>query len=180
MRIIVEYMNEHAYKIEEFEKEATVWSKTPFGSLALRSPAINLGGQIVSEALVLELIEDIEKGEVSSWNEVHQRYDEWDHSFEKTKAIKAYYTLSSLCKVSSDNPFPWKMLLDTFISLCDENARQIRITRDKDFHEVFRSSVYRNEEEKKAVLGVIEEDSFVISSREKMNHLIAIASGFSC
>jgi hypothetical protein len=180
MGLILNYMNTHSLNIIDFEKEFENFSQSEFGQQALCAPAINLGGQIISEALVKDLIEEIQKGEVSSWKEVHRRYDTWDREFEKTKAMKSYVSLSTLRNVTTDNPFPWRALIDEFISLCDENARQIKITRDKDFHEVFRSSVYRNEEEKRAVLGLVEEDSFVLSSREKMNRLIDIASGFSC
>ncbi|MGD1833049.1 MAG: DUF4954 family protein [Sphaerochaetaceae bacterium] len=180
MQSIVEYMVAHSLSFETFEREASSYSESPFGSRALKGPSVNLGGQIVSEALVLDLIDDIENGRVSDWDEIHQRYDLWNSSFGKTKAVKSYQALCTLYKADEENPLEWKSVIATFIELCTENARQIRLTREKDFHEVFRSSVYRSEKEKISVLGSIEDDSFIIRSQQRMNQLITRVSDFSC
>lgn len=57
---------------------------------------------------------------------------------------------------------------------------RLKKTRAKDYVQPYRNSVYRNDDEKKAVLGTIDDDTFVTNSEVKMKELIAIASRFPC
>jgi hypothetical protein len=106
--------------------------------------------------------------------------DAWWKDFDRVKAIKAVVTLRTLFDVKSGEHLDIATLISMFVRLADENAKQIHKTRAKDYVQPYRNSVYRNENEKKAVLGTIDDDTFVTNSQEKMKKLITLASRFPC
>ncbi len=181
MSIILNFVDKHTIHIGEFEKSVLTHIYTDSYLLQAISPSvINLGGQLVSEALVLNLISDIESERINSWKEVHQVYDAWWEDFDRVKAIKALFTLRTLFRVKYPDPIDVATLIKMFCELAQENATQIRKTRAKDYVQPFRGCVYRNEEEKRAVLGSIDDDTFVTNSQQKMKELIDLASRFPC
>ena len=58
-------------------------------------------------------------------------------------------------------------------TLTQEIADQVQATRKKDFESPFRRMVYETDEEMAAVLGTIEDNSFVKETREATQRFIA-------
>lgn len=124
---------------------------------------INVGGQVIPAAKIQELFYKIKQGKIQNWEEVHKFYDECEALYIGYKARYSLYIIEWLYSKSIEyftkTDFD-KFLADVaFVSLnMLESSIQVR---EKDFSDYFRSITYRNEAEKEAVLGTIDEDNFL-------------------
>jgi len=113
----------------------------------------NLGGQIVSEDDVTLLRKDIASGELSSWDEIHARYDKL---WEEYPLLKARHALSLLCEMWGKESLNER---DRERALKEEERIEKYIreaaaaSRLKDHENPFRRATYRNTEEMEAVVG---------------------------
>lgn len=113
---------------------------------------VNLGGQLVPQQALDELMGQIERGEVSSWDEVHARYDQWWDGYNAQCRKHAYQILCDLNQVHQLDEAAWQQYLQRYATLQQYVADQVKITRDKDDKNLFRQMTYRNDAEMKAVL----------------------------
>jgi len=114
---------------------------------------VNLGGQLVPQADLDELMSQIEKGDINSWDEIHKRYNQWWEAYPDMCRRHAYLTLCDLllCHIISEEQ--WQQLLQRYNTIRQFVADQVRITRQKDEENLFRQMTYRNDAELQAVLG---------------------------
>lgn len=128
---------------------------------------INLGGQLVMESDLDTLRRDICNGTLDSWDAIHNRYNEL---WQRYPTDKLHHSLHALCTVLGTETICNELWLKVF-----ENAErvqqniceQVYISRKKDHDNPFRSSTCRNEEERLAIYGKAEENSFVKQVREE-------------
>ncbi len=128
---------------------------------------INLGGQLVMESDLDTLRRDIYNGTLDSWDAIHNRYNELWHRY---STDKLHHSLHALCTVLGTETICNELWLQVF-----ENAErvqqniceQVYFSRKKDHDNPFRSSTCRNEEERLAIFGKAEENSFVKQVREE-------------
>ena len=113
---------------------------------------VNLGGQLVPQQSVDELIRQIETGEVDSWEAVHECFNKWWNDYELQSKAHAYHILCDLCQCRSIDAALWQNLLQRYDTIKAYVADQVRITRQKDADNLFRQMTYRNDAEMKAVL----------------------------
>lgn len=113
----------------------------------------NLGGQLVPQHDVDNLIADIEQGRVCSWDEIHARYDQWWEQYPDHLRRHAYHTLCTLSGTDHLSDNLWQQYLQRYNTLLRFVDDQIRITRQKDNDNPFRQMTYRNDAEMKSVLG---------------------------
>ncbi|MFQ3546727.1 MAG: DUF4954 family protein [Termitinemataceae bacterium] len=152
---------------------------------------VNLGGQIVPAFRVDALRADIGAGTITSWDEIHRRYEEMAQNALFDAACQAYALLqelpaldtqvqdrvashiSSREKVIAKYPNPTEFLAAFRLLLAEarETRRWIEAevyrSRAKDFRDGFRKITYRNEAEMKAVLGSIEDNPFILLARDE-------------
>ena len=114
---------------------------------------VNLGGQLVPQADLDQLISQIEKGEINSWKEIHERYDQWWEAYPEQCRRHAYHTLCDLLTCHKIGEEQWQLLLQRYNTIRQYVADQVRITRQKDEENLFRQMTYRNDAELQAVLG---------------------------
>ena len=114
---------------------------------------VNLGGQLVPQADLDQLIGQIEKGEINSWDEIHERYDQWWAEYPELCRRHAYHTLCDLLMTRKIDEEQWQQLLQRYNTIRQYVADQVRITRQKDEENLFRQMTYRNDAELQAVLG---------------------------
>ena len=130
---------------------------------------INLGGQTMPEEHADQLRADIRNGVLNSWDEIHHRYDElWDnYMYEKMR--HAYFSLMFLYKDDADvlTKEMWHENLDKAIRIQHFICDQVYESRKKDYENEFRSATFRNEDEKIAVIGKIDEVGFVKQIRKE-------------
>ena len=114
---------------------------------------VNLGGQLVPQAALDELMGQIERGEIDSWDEIHARYDQWWEEYPDMCRRHAYHTLCDLLTCKKIGEEQWQQLLQRYSTIRQYVADQVRITRQKDEENLFRQMTYRNDAELQAVLG---------------------------
>ncbi|MFO7848724.1 MAG: DUF4954 family protein [Spirochaetia bacterium] len=121
---------------------------------------INLGGTLIPRADKNALIEDVEKGSLNSWEDIHQRYRDISSKYH-SDIIRHALLLLKRIGVLSKGPIPWKKLRSQAAIEQDELAEAVKTSREKDFTEEFRNITFSDSQEKEAVLGRMEGDPIV-------------------
>ena len=114
---------------------------------------INLGGQIISEPDVKQLISDIENNHLTSWDDIHHRLDQLWAKYPKDKQRHAYQVLCLLSNTPTLSEVQWEEFKQRHSKIQQYIKDQIKITRTKDDNNPFRNMTYWDEEERTAVLG---------------------------
>ena len=133
--------------------EKTALPDARLGEGAREREWVNLGGQLVPQATLDELMGQIERGEIDSWDEIHARYDQWWEAYPDLCHRHAYHTLCDLLACQKIGEEQWQTLLQRYSTIRQYVADQVRITRQKDEENLFRQMTYRNDAELQAVLG---------------------------
>ena len=129
---------------------------------------INLGGQLVMNKDLDTIRQDICNGTLSSWDDIHQRYDEL---WERYATDKLCHALQALCIVMNTEvmtPDLWLQALAHEERIQRRISEQVYLSRKKDHDNPFRSVTCRNAEETLTVYGTPEENNFVNQVREEM------------
>jgi hypothetical protein len=122
---------------------------------------VNFGGQLISEKDVDKLRLDIRSGNLSSWEEIHNRYNSLYEEYTGEKQKHAYALLCSLSGTDKLTEKLWISAMDKAVVIQEFISKQVYITRKKDFDNPFRIKTFRNPEEMRASIGTIEDNSFV-------------------
>ncbi|HKM06510.1 MAG TPA: DUF4954 domain-containing protein, partial [Sphaerochaeta sp.] len=134
---------------------------------------MNVGGQLVPSKKVEDLKDRVRSGSVQRWDEVHQSYDAWFADYPKDKAIHALAVLHEILGVTEITSPQWKALQDAVVRIRHFIEDQVFKTKEKDFNNKFRSSTYRNLQERDAVLGCLDDNPFIQESRITSERIIA-------
>jgi hypothetical protein len=128
---------------------------------------VNLGGQLVPEPDVRQLMDDVKQGRLATWGDVHRRYDELWEAYPRQKQIHALAILLELLGAAELTPTLWNAALDEAVRIQEYVRDQVYATRKKDYDDPFRKITFRNAEEMKAVLGTPEDNGFVKQVRRE-------------
>jgi hypothetical protein len=139
----------------------------------------NMGGQLTPEAKLEKLKTDVKNGSLASWDDVHKRYDELWAEYPLDKALNALQVLRFLetgdkQNCAEINAGRWQFYLERAARLRSYIEEQVYKTKLKDYTDPFRMVTYRNETERDAVLGKLENNSFVLSAREDSKAFLAL------
>lgn len=131
--------------------------------LPLYTAWVNIGGQVIPEEKLNELFDAIREGHINSWKGVHAFYDECDASYGGWKTRYALWVLEQLYTrpYTDFTPEVWKDIRADVTAVSDYMYENSIVSREKDYSDYFRSITYRNEEEMLAVVGKLEENSFL-------------------
>lgn len=132
---------------------------------ALSGPRVrdwtNLGGQIIANEDIDHLRKAIRDGQIDSWDDIHAEYDRlWD-AYPLQKQRHAFATLLELLGEETLTTERFGEVLDTGLAIQQMVADRTRRSRQKDFENTFRRNTFRNDEEMRAVVGTIDDNSFV-------------------
>jgi len=141
---------------------------------------INLGGQTMPEDDVDQLRADIRDGVLNTWDEIHQRYKKLWIDYQQEKLRHAYFALMFLYKDDADvmTEEMWHENLDKAVQIQQFICNQVYESRKKDYDNEIRSKTFRNEAEKLAVVGRIDEVSFVRQIREETEKFVALVQKY--
>jgi len=128
---------------------------------------VNLGGQLVAEADVTALREDIKSGRLATWEAIHEAYDRLWEAYPLDKQRHAFATLLQVLGVEALTPDAWAAALDEAVRIQQYVADQTYVTRKKDYDNPWRRMAYATDEEMEAVLGTAEDNSFVKQVRDE-------------
>lgn len=128
----------------------------------------NLGGQLIPTEKVEELKRMIKEGSLSSWQDIHNYYNNCWQEYPLQKARYGLYIIEKLTgrQIPELSREEWKELLIEAVktsSFIYDNAYNSRL---KDYSDPYRKMVYDNDEEMAAVLGDINDNSFLHDLKE--------------
>lgn len=124
-------------------------------------PWVNMGGQLVPEIKVDSLRAALRTDLLNSWKDVHDQYEVWWNVYPRDKAENAYEILRLITGLPEISAEKWNSFLDEALEIRNFIEEQVYITKKKDYTNFFREITYRNAEERDAVLGKVEDNSFI-------------------
>mgnify|MGYP003310188128 CR=1 FL=1 len=135
---------------------------------------INLGGQLINGDDLENIISDIDNERLNTWDEIHHRYDEIWKRYPMEKLRHAYLSLLFLHKGETETMTKelWFNTLDKAAEIQKYISDQVFISRKKDYDNPYRNATFRNEAEKTAVIGKIDEVSFVKQIRKETEEFL--------
>ena len=128
-----------------------------------RSEWLSIGGQLMKTTTVNKLKSDIKSDTISNWNEVHHRYKEEGINYTKDLLEHAYCSLLEILNITTKqfNTELFKKLLEETVATKKWMTEGILKSREKDYTNPYRKMVYENNTEMNAVLGKLEDNSFI-------------------
>jgi hypothetical protein len=143
---------------------------------------VNSGGHLVPEAKAAALMAAVRRGSLKSWEEIHGEFEKLHREYPLDRVLNALQVLRFLREESGGtggaNPIgreEWNRFIDEAVVLRCYINEQVYRTKLRDFADPFRAITYRNRAEQAAVLGKIEENPFIQSTREETRRFIELA-----
>jgi hypothetical protein len=133
-----------------------------FKNGSLRNPLnwINCGGQFIPEDRLNLIISNIEDGIIKSWDDLHDKYRECSSTYNIDRLEHAIASLKALNGVSEISKQIWNDSIEDAIKTRKLIKDRIYSSREKDFNCNFRKITFDSPEEKVAVIGNLDDDSF--------------------
>jgi hypothetical protein len=130
---------------------------------AARKKWSNIGGQLILDECMKGLKEKITSGKIKSWDEVHAFYQQQGKSYDTDNLQHAYASLLELWDLTHKDftPALFKKLMQEMLATKSWMTQNIRSTREKDYTNPFRKMVYDNNKEMLAVIGKMEDNTFI-------------------
>ncbi len=136
----------------------------------------NVGGQLIADSDLNDLLDDVRNETIRSWREVHERYDRLWEQYPQQKRIHGIYALLQVEHIRLEDLDG--TCIAGILTRQKEIAAQLRDwafdSRRKDFSNPFRQATYHSEEEMRAVLVTPEEDPFLNDFAERTEEYIKI------
>ncbi|WP_160717941.1 DUF4954 family protein [Chitinophaga solisilvae] len=137
---------------------------------AKRSEWHNVGGQLMKADTLTLLKNKIRKNKISGWPQLHDAYAEIGREYASDKLQHAVAAMLEIKDVPLKN-FTTALLaqwLEDSIQTMEWITANIRRSREKDYQNPFRKMTYENDQEMNAVVGSLENNSFI---NETLNEL---------
>lgn len=149
--------NAAAFNIHSFE------NFQQFAKTAKRGPWANVGGQLIREETLEDIKERIRKGKISSWQQLHDTYSETGKNYEQEKLQHAFGCLMELQELHAKGltKAVLKNFLEQSVFTFGSLTEGIYRSREKDYLNPFRKMTYENDAEMDAVVGKLEDNSFI-------------------
>lgn len=123
----------------------------------------NIGGQLIPTKSVQSMLQQIKTDKLTSWDEVHQYYQTETDKYLAKKNLHALHCLEyiqgeAISGLSAKKINAW---LDRYLEIKEEITGKIKSSREKDYTNPFRKMVYENEMEMNAIVGDLNDNSFI-------------------
>ncbi len=128
-----------------------------------RTQWINVGGQLMIDSDVEKLKQDIKKGKISSWGNLHSVYKTLGSKYSRDKLSHAYTSLLEILNITS-RQFTleiFKNALNKSISVKKWMCDGIVSSREKDYTNPYRRMTFDSKVEMEQVMGKFEDNSFI-------------------
>ena len=115
----------------------------------------NVCGHLVCNVDLKQLVQEIEKGDFISWDDVEARFERFDLDYPKTRFAHALHILAVLYgKKQFDQDMLDKIKKD-YEKLSEKIKKQIIATRTKDFENMFRKNILKEDDSLVEILSII-------------------------
>ncbi len=168
VKTIANYLKNNAMSFIDFAKQKTDDSIFEW---------VNVGGQLIPAKKLEILRKDIVQEKYASWKEIHAQYRVLWNDYEFDNCLCALHVMRFLTGSKEISANIWNAYIDKSIEIRAFIEEQIYKTKLKDYTNDFRSITYRNEEERLAILGTVESNSFVKSGKKDTAELITLLNG---
>jgi hypothetical protein len=130
---------------------------------SLRNQWINLGGQLMPESDLLVLRKKINTDKIKSWDEIHTYYESMGLKYTEQKKAHALACLSEYLGIGLKKitPEQFNGLMGAVISTKEWMTKGIYDSKAKDYVNPYRKMVYETTAEMNAVVGKLEDNSFI-------------------
>jgi hypothetical protein len=131
---------------------------------------VNVGGQLMREQDKLKLIEDVKKGRIASWDDMHDRYRMLGEQFESDRLNHAFSCLLEIRKIqpSGFTSTLFKELILKSIATREWMVEGIYSSRERDYTNPFRTMVYDSRQEMDQVIGRFEDNPFILQQQTEL------------
>jgi len=135
-----------------------------------RSEWLNIGGQLIPGSALTQLIRNIHRGKIKSWDEVHEFYKEISGQYYVHKRQHAIASMLEVLKIK-----PAKFTNKIFLQLLQQSAATknwmvngIYESRAKDYANPFRQMVYESHKEMEKVVGKLKDNAFIRQQQDEL------------
>jgi hypothetical protein len=141
----------------------------------------NVGGQLMPNKTVQNLLTQIKNDSLESWDDVHAFYAATSAKYPQQKAAHALACLELITKekLSAIKVKTLKEFFEKYIAIKSDITKSILHARSKDYKNPFRKMVYENEAEMNKVIGSLDKNSFIIEQNNMLEELILTMEGFN-
>jgi hypothetical protein len=117
-----------------------------------------------------DIIKNVKKGKLKSWDDMHEFYLEQKDAYQQQKLMHALGCLKELEGINIKKLTEAELaeLLDGAVKTKEWMTKGIYDSRAKDYSNPYRKMVYESEEEMEAVTGKLEENSFIKYQQEQL------------
>jgi hypothetical protein len=129
-----------------------------------------VGGQLIPDADLQQLIARIHKGSINSWNDVHAFYAEQSAAYPTQKLQHALASFEAISgqKVADLKEADFKVLVAEYLSIKTDLCKRIEASRAKDYSNAFRKMMYNNQAEMDEVIGKLEDNGFILQEKKQL------------
>jgi hypothetical protein len=133
-------------------------------------PWVNAGGQLIRESEMEKLISQIHSGKIKNWEQVHLWYSTQGENYPADKLAHALAALKTATGISlrKEGPEALGHLLRQSVATREQLVKEIYESRAKDYTNPFRKMVYESPEEMNAVVGKLQDNSFIRQEKETL------------
>jgi hypothetical protein len=131
---------------------------------------MNVGGQLILREEVEKIKQDIKEGKIKSWDDVHAFYKQQEENYNHQKlkhAVVAYGKINNNAVLKLDEKI-LKKLLESAVATKEWMTEGIYKSREKDYTNPFRKMPFENQQEMEAVIGKLEDNSFIIQQKSAL------------
>jgi hypothetical protein len=137
---------------------------------AQREPWYNVGGQLMPASTLHALKEEIREDKISSWADLHEQYQEIGKQYATDKLQHSIASLLYIHEktIADFNADFFVECLQASIQTQTVLTEGIYKSRAKDYENPFRKMTYENEAEMDAVVGKLDDNSFIRQTQEDL------------
>jgi len=135
-----------------------------------RTEWLNIGGQLIPKSAITDLIRNIHRGKIKSWDEVHDFYKETSAQYYMHKRNHAFASMLEILQIK-----PAKFTKKLFLQLLQQSVatkswmvKGIYESRAKDYANPFRQMVYESQKEMEKVVGRLKDNGFIRQQQDEM------------
>lgn len=130
----------------------------------------NIGGQLIPQPVVDNLIKDIHQGKVTDWEEVHAFYRNCGEQYPRQKLEHAFASMLEILDLPAGkfNKKTASQLLKQAVVTKEWIVKGIYESRAKDYSSEFRKMVYESEKEMEKVTGKLKDNTFINQQQEEL------------
>jgi hypothetical protein len=130
---------------------------------AKRESWVNVGGQLMPSSTFSNMLDKIRSGKLKSWDGVHACYLDAASTYNEQVLHHALASLMEIdgLKKRSFNEEKIEQLLAEHVQTTEKVYEDIVASREKDMTNPFRTMVFENKDEQEAVIGKLEDNSFI-------------------